>query len=252
MQAIFKLYGWNVINFEPIHQGLINSTYSIKTDAGEFILQSINHKVFKNPAAIDANINAISTYLQYNHPGYLFTHLVPSQKGNTLVEWESSYFRAFHKLEGYALSVLDNEHQVEEAAQQFAQFTQILKHFDIQLLQDTLPQFHDLNLRYHQFTEAIQKGNAKRIESNKEAIQFLKANNKYVTTYNQFIENKEAYVGDIAEALNISFRNTSKSLSILAKNNLVQSRKNFLRRYYSINTAKFPNDLLNFLKSVEL
>ena len=66
------------------------------------------------------------------------------------------------------------------------------------------------------------------------------------------IENKEAYVGDIAEALNISFRNTSKSLSILAKNNLVQSRKNFLRRYYSINTAKFPNDLLNFLKSVEL
>ena len=193
MQAIFKLYGWNVISYEPIHQGLINSTYSIKTDVGEFILQSINHKVFKNPAAIDANINAISTYLQLNHPAYLFTHLVPTQKGNTLVEWESSYFRAFHKLEGYALSVLDNEHQVEEAAQQFAQFTQFLKHFDVQLLQDTLPQFHDLNLRYHQFTEAIQKGNAKRIESNKEAIQFLKANNKYVTTFNQFIENKEAY-----------------------------------------------------------
>jgi len=192
MQGIFKLYGWNVMSYEPIHQGLINSTYSIKTNTGDFILQSINHKVFKNPSAIDANINAISNFLQSKHPTYLFTHLVPTQNGQTLVEWEGGYYRAFPKIEGYALSVLDNEQQVEEAAQQFANFTQILKHFDTQLLQDTLPHFHDLNLRYHQFTDAIQNGNAKRIESNKEAILFLQSNNKYVTTYNKFIENKEA------------------------------------------------------------
>ena len=35
MQAIFKLYGWNVISYEPIHQGLINSTYSSESDDDE-------------------------------------------------------------------------------------------------------------------------------------------------------------------------------------------------------------------------
>jgi DNA-binding transcriptional ArsR family regulator len=63
------------------------------------------------------------------------------------------------------------------------------------------------------------------------------------------IENKEAYVGDIAEAVNTSFRNTSKSLSILAKNNLVRSRKKFVRKYYSIDTKNFPKDLLNIFKN---
>ena len=75
MQEIFKIYGWKVISCEPIHQGLINSTYSIQTTTGNFILQSINHHVFKSPKAIDDNINTISTYLHSHNPKYLFTHL---------------------------------------------------------------------------------------------------------------------------------------------------------------------------------
>ena len=109
MQAVFTLYGWQVTSYEPIQQGLINSTYSIQTSKGNFILQSINHRIFKSPSAIDDNINAISNYLQKHHPNYLFTHLVPTLNGNTLVNWEGVYYRAFQKIDGYALSVLENE-----------------------------------------------------------------------------------------------------------------------------------------------
>jgi Ser/Thr protein kinase RdoA (MazF antagonist) len=191
MEELFKLYGWEVLGHEPIHQGLINSTYSIQTTTGEFIFQSINHNVFKTPKAIDNNINAISAYIKKHQENYLFTHLVPTQNGKTLIEWEGGYYRAFHKLEGYALSVLDNEHQVEEAAKQFAQFTLVLKHFDVNALQDTLTQFHDLNLRYHQFTEAIQNGDAKRIAATQEAIGFLKAHKNLVAIYDNFIHHQE-------------------------------------------------------------
>jgi len=191
MQEIFNLYGWQVSSYEPIHQGLINSTYSIQTNNGAYILQSINHKVFKNPAAIDANINAISSYLKINKPNYIFTHLVPTLNGPTLVQWEGGFYRAFHKIEGYALSVLENEDQVEEAAKQFAQFTFGLKNFNASSLQDTLPQFHDLNLRYQQFTSALQNGNSKRIAANKDTIQYLESNKHYVSTYNNFIAHKD-------------------------------------------------------------
>jgi Ser/Thr protein kinase RdoA (MazF antagonist) len=191
MQEIFSLYGWQVTSYEPIQQGLINSTYSIQTNTGDYILQSINHKVFKSPTAIDDNINAISSYLQKNNPSYLFTHLVPTLNGNTLVNWEGGYYRAFHKIEGYALSVLDNENQVEQAAMQFAGFTSVLKNFEANQLKDSLPDFHNLNLRYHQFSEAIVKGNAQRIAETKEAISFLAAHKKYVDIYKAFIHHAE-------------------------------------------------------------
>jgi Ser/Thr protein kinase RdoA (MazF antagonist) len=191
MQEIFLLYGWKVDSYAPIQQGLINSTYSIQTNKGAYILQCINHSVFKNPSAIDDNINAISSYLQKNNPSYLFTHLVPTLNGNTLVQWEGGYYRAFHKIEGYALSVLDNENQVEQAAMQFAGFTSILKNFEAVKLKDSLPDFHNLNLRYHQFSEAIVKGNAQRITETKEAISFLAAHKKYVDIYSAFLHHAE-------------------------------------------------------------
>ncbi len=191
MQEIFNLYGWQVSSYEPIQQGLINSTYSIQTNNGAYILQSINHKIFKKPAAIDDNINVISNYLQKHHPNYLFTHLVPTLKGNTLVQWEGGFYRAFPKIDGYALSVLDNENQVKEAAQQFAGFTAILKNFEVNQLKDTLPDFHNLNLRYHQFSEAIIKGNTQRITDTQDAISFLASHKKYVDIYNHFIEHRE-------------------------------------------------------------
>ena len=191
MQEIFSLYGWKVDSYAPIQQGLINSTYSIQTNKGAYILQCINHSVFKNPSAIDDNINAISNYLQKNNPSYLFTHLVPTLNGNTLVQWEGGYYRAFHKIEGYALSVLDNENQVKQAAMQFSGFTSILKNFEASQLKDSLPDFHNLNLRYHQFSEAIVKGNAQRIAETKEAISFLAAHKKYVDIYSAFIHHAE-------------------------------------------------------------
>ena len=191
MQEIFSLYGWQVDSYAPIQQGLINSTYSIQTNKGAYILQCINHSVFKSPTAIDENINAISKYLLKNHPQYLFTHLVPTLNGNTLVQWEGAYYRAFHKIEGYALSVLDNENQVEQAAMQFAGFTSVLKNFEASQLKDSLPDFHNLNLRYHQFSEAIIKGNAQRIAETKEAISFLAAHKNYVDIYSAFIHHAE-------------------------------------------------------------
>lgn len=192
MEEILKLYGWNVNNVIPIHQGLINSTYTINTAQGDFIFQTINHNVFKTPKAIDNNINTISNFIKKHNPHYLFTHLVPTSEGQTLIEWKGGYYRAFQKINGYALSVLDNENQVQEAAKQFSKFTVVLKKFDVNSLQDSLPHFHDLPLRYNQFTEAIQNGDTQRINDTQKEILFLKEHKKLVDTYDHFIKNKEA------------------------------------------------------------
>jgi Ser/Thr protein kinase RdoA (MazF antagonist) len=190
MKSIFEKYGWNVLSYTQLHQGLINSTYVVVTSNGEFILQTINHQIFKDPKAIDYNINQIGSYLSMHAPQYLFTQLTKTQEGESLIEWEGLYFRAFKKVNGYALSVLENEQQAYEAAKQFGQFTLILAGFDAKSLKITLPDFHNLSLRYQQFLAALQDGNDQRLKQAQDAIGFLKSHQSYVTQYENFIQNK--------------------------------------------------------------
>lgn len=192
MKAIFEQYGWEVLGCEPLNQGLINTTYSVNTTAGEYILQTVNHAIFKNPAAIDFNINAIGSFLQVQYPSYLFTQLQPTIIGNTLIEWEGQFFRAFKKMNGYALDVLDNPNQAKEAAIQFGRFTHNLNQFLVKDLQLTLPDFHNLSLRYRQFEQALNAGNLKRIEQSNNEIAFLKAHKSYVNKYDNFVISNEA------------------------------------------------------------
>ncbi len=187
MEPIFKSYGWQVISCEPLVQGLINKTFVVKTLEGEFILQTINHQIFKSPDAIDHNINELSRWLKINNPDYLFTHLVANKEGSTLLQMEGLYYRAFQKINGHALSVLENELQVFEAAKQFGNFTSILNNFPIQNLQISLPDFHNLSLRFAQFSEALLNGNTTRIEKCKDSISFLLSHRDYVRTYEKFI-----------------------------------------------------------------
>lgn len=191
MESIFNKYGWEVISYHQLHQGLINSTFEVNTHCGDYILQTVNHHIFTNPRAIDDNINLVGAYLKKHHPHYLFTHLVPTKDEHTIVEWEGQYYRAFQKIDGYALSLLENEQQAFEAASQFGQFTNKLRDFDAKNLKTTLPDFHNLSLRYHQFLTALQNGNPQRIEQSKESIHFLKLHQPYVVQYERFIQHSD-------------------------------------------------------------
>lgn len=192
MESIFEIYGWEVISSQQLHQGLINNTYVVQTKSGDYILQTVNHTIFKNPADIDNNINQLGHYFKKHHPNYLFTQLISTPKGNTLIEWEGKYYRAFHKIDADALSLLETPHQAKEAASQFGQFTQLLNDFDIHSLKISLPNFHHLSLRYQQFAESIIHGDANRIHLSKEAILYLQSNKWIVDEYEKFIQHPDA------------------------------------------------------------
>ncbi len=194
MQSILEQYGWENATAIPLSQGLINQTFDVHTAQGNFILQSINTKVFKDPFAIDYNIKAIGHYYNTNRPDQLFTHLIPNLRGETLITMEGKQYRAFKKIEGIALDVLTTAAEAKEAAQQFGQFTASLTDFAIGELKLTIPQFHDLSLRYHQFEQALIHGDSKRIDTAKDAIHFLKSHQSYVKKWTHFTTNKEAHL----------------------------------------------------------
>ncbi|MGU3376501.1 phosphotransferase enzyme family protein [Chryseobacterium sp. M5A1_1a] len=72
----------------PITNGLINSTYLLEDQANgeKFILQRINHHVFKQPEIIINNHLAVNQLLQNGNYPLAFIKLIPSLSGNFIVK----------------------------------------------------------------------------------------------------------------------------------------------------------------------
>ena len=187
--TILTHYGLNpdLYNIQPVGNGLINHTWSIgnTTQGPCFILQQINNAVFKHPEDIAQNISTIGTYLKNHYPDYLFAGTLPTVSGNDLyIDDNKQYFRLFPFIpKSNTAVVLHTPEQAFEAARQFALFTRLLSGFDTSLLKITIPQFHDLPLRYKQFSEALAKGNVQRIQACGPLITYLQLQQNIVQVY---------------------------------------------------------------------
>ena len=156
--------------------GLINNTWLITENENEFILQRINHKVFKNPFDIASNIQLICDHVKKHHTEYLFVCPRKATTGEELIFLEDEgYFRIFPFIKNsYTTDVVASSSQAYEAAKQFGRFTNVLSTFPVGQLKITLPDFHNLPLRFAQFEIAIKEGNKERIKQSASIISFLK------------------------------------------------------------------------------
>jgi Ser/Thr protein kinase RdoA (MazF antagonist) len=181
----------NQLEVEPINNGLINKTWHVKNSDGDYILQKINDTIFKQPYAIASNLRMLSDYLLKKYPDYLF--VVPI-KTNTDEEMTSLNGNGYFRLSPYVqkshtINAAQNPNQAFEAAKQFGQFTRLLSDFPVEKLQITLPDFHNLSLRYDQFSEALENANKLRLRQSQELIAFIKQNKNIVDTYESILDN---------------------------------------------------------------
>ena len=191
---VLKDFGFNSADVSVIlvGTGLINHTWKVETGAGNYILQRINHKVFRDPWAISHNISFIDNYLSEHAPGYKFVSPIKTIDGKSLSFQVSNggCYRMMPFVEdSHTIDVANNPSQAFEAAKQFGKFSNLLRGLSTDELKITLPSFHDLELRYQQFKDALQKGNQQRITQATELIREIEANSDILTTYHHFINN---------------------------------------------------------------
>lgn len=182
----------NDIGVQPFGNGLIHKTWKIEHAGNEYILQRINDDIFRNPAAIASNISLISRYLKNCHPHYHFVSPMCTVAGAEMVYKEGmGYFRMFPFVSGsHSKDVVQNPEQAFEAAVQFGRFTRSLSGINIDELNITIPDFHNLDLRYTQFLQAISTGNKVRVESAAALVQCLMDEKNIVDEFNGIIQNK--------------------------------------------------------------
>lgn len=169
-------------DIQPFGSGLINTTWQVTSGNKEYILQRINHHVFKQPKLIAENMQHIAAYLNEHSPEYLFVKPIQTVDNEGLVITQNGeYFRLLPFVSGsVSYDVVTSEQLAFEAARQFGRFTRLLSGLDAATVHITLPDFHNLTLRYQQFENAAINGNAGRIKAATAAISAAR-NYKYIT-----------------------------------------------------------------------
>lgn len=190
----------NDINISQINHGLINNTWlleCITCNDKKYILQCINHNIFKNPYEIDENIKLISNYLSNEYPNYIFPKLISTNDNTTLITIDHSYYRLYEYIPDTISYInVDNEQIAYEASKQFGKFTANLNNFLLYYsLNIIIPDFHNIKLKYDKYDDVLHNlnlPNRHRLDNIQDLI--IKVNKyKYIVDIytNEIMNNKE-------------------------------------------------------------
>lgn len=180
---------------EPMNGGLINQSYKVtsKYSGESFLLQKINEFVFNDPIAVQSNYDKVWKHLQNEETGYV----IPEPKqfpGNTTLFFDSQnkYWRVFEFIyRGQSFATPQNSMQAKAVANTFGQFTSCFNEFDIEELNITIPEFHNLSSRYQQFEHSIQNHRFERIKKASPLIDEFRKRERYANLYDVFTESDE-------------------------------------------------------------
>lgn len=220
MESVLQAFGLNKNAIaEQITSGLINQTWKIIDGDRQFILQRINQNIFLAPSDIHYNIKQITNYLCINYPDYTLAAPLTTLSGQDLIKCKDGCYRLFHFVHGsHTINTVATVEQAYQAASQFGKFTYLLSGFDTRKLKITIPDFHNLPLRYEQFTYSLKTGNKKRIREAKPLIDSLIKQTEIVVKYNELKSDptfKLRVIHHDAKISNVLFDNEDKGIGVI-------------------------------------
>ena len=158
--------------------GHINETYLVVTASGHrYILQKINHRVFRDVAGLMENVAAVTEYLrgQASDPRAVM-RLVKTSENAAYLEYEGEFWRVYDFVEdSICLQQAETPEDFYESAVAFGSFQQQLKDFPAATLHETIPNFHNTADRYRIFKEAVAADKAGRVKDVQAEIDFALA-----------------------------------------------------------------------------
>jgi aminoglycoside phosphotransferase (APT) family kinase protein len=178
-EKIAQSFGLNpqFLEYKPYGSGLINRTYYLlnKLDNQAFILQKVNHFIFKQPEIIAQNWLQVAHHLHQKFPDYPFQSFVFTQLGQAYYyDDEGSPWRLIPFVpNSFTYDTLHQPQLAQEAARQFAHFSGLLTDLDTSTMAASIPDFHNLSVRYRQFEAAGAATSPSRLAKADKLIEYL-------------------------------------------------------------------------------
>ncbi|MDR2513365.1 MAG: aminoglycoside phosphotransferase family protein [Puniceicoccales bacterium] len=183
--ANFNIPG-DFVSASPHGNGHINDTYAITCDQGasrlRYIIQRVNHNVFKDAASVMKNTARICRHSRdkLREEGIRDTTrrtltLVPTNNGaDWFVDASGNHWRCFLFIErARSYDIIENTGQAYEAARTFGTFTRLLADLPGERLVEVIPNFHNTRKRYENFQKTLAADSLNRATKVKAEIAFL-------------------------------------------------------------------------------
>ncbi len=135
--------------------GHIHGTFLVQAGTKKFILQQFNSTVFKSPETIASNQSQVAREAHFEALSFEVPLPIATRSGKLLFEADGKYFRLFDFVDGKSVDYPESETQAKEAAKGFGGFAAAMNNINPEDLNDTIPDFHRLDLRFQQFFEGI-------------------------------------------------------------------------------------------------
>ena len=170
---------------ERCENGHINDTYIVATalpggGVRRYVLQRINHNVFKSPEDVMQNIRRVTQHLRRKvierggDPEREIMNLVPTRDESFLYKSESGeYWRSYLYVEGArTYNAVEEPRHFFGAGEAFGRFQSLLSDFPAETLIETIPKFHDTPSRLKDLVSAVERDAANRAKDVKQEIEF--------------------------------------------------------------------------------
>ncbi len=181
----FELKG-SFIAAQPHGNGHINDTYAAFFQNGNhapqrYVVQRINHHVFKQPHQVMENIQAVTRHLSQKieaaggNPNRETLRFIPANDGRTYLQSpDGNYWRVYRFIENATTYDLpENLDHVDSAARAFGRFQRLLDDFPTDQLHETIVDFHHTARRLETFRQVVAADRLDRAKTVQPEIDFV-------------------------------------------------------------------------------
>lgn len=190
----FRLPG-PVVSLKPVKSGHIHATWLVECQNEKFILQRINHFVFKDVAGLMENIVRLCEHLEIkiknNLPEWVPMIVILTKNGHSYMEYDNSYWRIFSYVPHHPICEGSSDlSAVYEAGSAYGKFIHMLSDLPGKPLHATIPRFHDMDHRHNNLQNAIKNGDQTRVKKAAAEIDMALNGVSYAESLQKLIRDK--------------------------------------------------------------
>ncbi len=213
---------YKVLEVNTLGEGFINDTYIVDTTTPQkFILQRKNSSIFKNIPGMVENILKVTNHLKYKISAAGGDQLRESltlirtlEGGLYYLDNEGDYWvMTLYIQDTVTYTSASNAYLAEQGGIGIGRFQSMMSDFTEELV-DTLPGFHNIRFRYHQWDEILAADRVGRAKDLKTEIGWIESRREEMLSFYNLIE-----TGDIP--LRVTHNDTKISNILFSKDSQV-------------------------------
>ena len=214
------------ISVIPYGNGHINDTFLVQTKGKikvkQYILQRINHRVFKNVEGLMNNIEIVTAYVNINSPGNVYQKIIKTKdnKNYYFCSDTYTYWRVYTFVEdGVSFDDIVEPNLFYETGLAFGEFQKHIQDLNAEKIVETIANFHNTKIRFKNFETSVNLDLVDRVRLAKPEIDFLLSKKDYAPVIVDLLEEKKIpyrITHNDTKLNNVVFhKTTKKALSVI-------------------------------------